>query len=615
MPNYTPHAFGAPLTSDEENRPLEELSDALDLLSASGLIDAATTLEAQALAGQKVLDVVSTTGFRVGDSAWVGTPGSGLQEMGVIASISAGVSLTLVANLANTHAIGAPVSRSPAEVVVARATRPTLGTRLDEIAAGAVNVKTHGATGDGTTDDTASLQAAFTAAGTGGTVVIPEGTYKVSVTLDVLSGQRILGTGWGSVLKRANAFNGWVIDIADDATDVVIADLAIDCNRANTIDSFTGGITATRLLRSRLERVKVTQCRPESPAVLIMGGTDNVISSCHFETAGYGVFIAVAANSTDPCDRNTVADSTFKSIDLNGIFFTGSVFSVASTSTPKNNAAIGNVLSGCNDSAIESGIGCRDTMIVGNTITHDVAGTGLTGILVRDNQGAIVSGNSISNIANASAFAGIGIVQHFGSNVNITVGPNTVRASRVGLLVQGAQGVSVNGGLYSGNLSHGVWVRDVSSFQIGGVVCRENNGAGFQLGDGTSSVINGAVMGCLAGDNGFGTLNSQDGFVVQNATGLTLNSLSAYDTRAGGSRTQRYGINIVSGTGVFLGGANRLGSNATAPIIDSTAAAVHLSITASTAATGPVGSVTRKVALFDSAGAFVGWVPVYDSIT
>lgn len=45
-----------------------------------------------------------------------------------------------------------------------------------------VNVKDKGAKGDGTTDDTASIQAAIDeVAGTGGTVLVPEGTYMVEV--------------------------------------------------------------------------------------------------------------------------------------------------------------------------------------------------------------------------------------------------------------------------------------------------------------------------------------------------------------------------------------------------------------------------------------------------
>src|SRR5205814_1720338 len=44
---------------------------------------------------------------------------------------------------------------------------------------GAIDVRTHGARGDGTTDDTAALQSAVDAASAGSTVYVPDGTYRV----------------------------------------------------------------------------------------------------------------------------------------------------------------------------------------------------------------------------------------------------------------------------------------------------------------------------------------------------------------------------------------------------------------------------------------------------
>jgi hypothetical protein len=59
----------------------------------------------------------------------------------------------------------------------------------------AVNVKSYGAIGDGTTNDTAAINAAITAAGTNGTVFFPKGTYLVTSTLQMLTGQCFLGDG------------------------------------------------------------------------------------------------------------------------------------------------------------------------------------------------------------------------------------------------------------------------------------------------------------------------------------------------------------------------------------------------------------------------------------
>jgi hypothetical protein len=101
-----------------------------------------------------------------------------------------------------------------------------------------INVKDYGATGNGSTDDTAGIQAAINAANTagGGTVYIPPGIYVVatSVPLRPLSNVKIQGSGEASVLTTAaitgtgvNIFQG-INSPSSVLTDVEICDLKID---------------------------------------------------------------------------------------------------------------------------------------------------------------------------------------------------------------------------------------------------------------------------------------------------------------------------------------------------------------------------------------------------
>lgn len=71
-----------------------------------------------------------------------------------------------------------------------------------------ISVMDFGATGDGTTDDTASIQAAIDATPTGGSLFIPVGTYLVTDTLTCPLPISIFGAGSGSVILVGASVDG-----------------------------------------------------------------------------------------------------------------------------------------------------------------------------------------------------------------------------------------------------------------------------------------------------------------------------------------------------------------------------------------------------------------------
>jgi hypothetical protein len=81
-------------------------------------------------------------------------------------------------------------------------TGSTTGRTLANRFADVINVKDFGAVGDGVADDTAAIQAAITAAGVNGTVIIPKGTYLLSATLNALTNQNLIGDGPNQTLLR-----------------------------------------------------------------------------------------------------------------------------------------------------------------------------------------------------------------------------------------------------------------------------------------------------------------------------------------------------------------------------------------------------------------------------
>jgi hypothetical protein len=89
-----------------------------------------------------------------------------------------------------------------------------------------INVKDYGATGDGSTDDTAALQAAIDAADTIGAniVFVPYGEYKTTSAIDLYSGIRVVGEGssttaayGGSLIKAYHTGNVFQFDTGHDS--------------------------------------------------------------------------------------------------------------------------------------------------------------------------------------------------------------------------------------------------------------------------------------------------------------------------------------------------------------------------------------------------------------
>jgi hypothetical protein len=77
---------------------------------------------------------------------------------------------------------------------------------------GVFNVRDYGATGNGTTDDTASIQAAVNAAGVlGGVVYVPPGTYLISAAILLGSKTTLQGAGTASILYAADYINGYPV--------------------------------------------------------------------------------------------------------------------------------------------------------------------------------------------------------------------------------------------------------------------------------------------------------------------------------------------------------------------------------------------------------------------
>ena len=78
-----------------------------------------------------------------------------------------------------------------------------------------INVKDYGAVGGAGTDDTAAIQAAFTAAA-GRTVFFPAGTYTVTGTMTLTNGMKVIGEGYNSTIIYQSTANTTIFYPATD---------------------------------------------------------------------------------------------------------------------------------------------------------------------------------------------------------------------------------------------------------------------------------------------------------------------------------------------------------------------------------------------------------------
>lgn len=135
------------------------------------------------------------------------------------------------------------------------------------------DVRDYGATGNGTTDDAASINNAIAAAATagGGIVYLPPGTYSVTAGI-VLTADRIIlrGAGKSTIIKPTSGANYDVISTPIPATEgtagyihyyLGVENLAIDCSLATGTTAGKGnGIHFYGVRYSHIRDVNITTC-------------------------------------------------------------------------------------------------------------------------------------------------------------------------------------------------------------------------------------------------------------------------------------------------------------------------------------------------------------------
>jgi len=128
---------------------------------------------------------------------------------------------------------------------------------------GVYNVKDYGATGDGTTNDTAACQAAIDAAAVGGTVLFPAGTY--SVTTLVVAGSDCLNIiGQGTPIIKARTGATILLAVTGDTTYKVgprlISGINFDGDKITGVIGVKIGDSSASIVNQITHNCKIINC-------------------------------------------------------------------------------------------------------------------------------------------------------------------------------------------------------------------------------------------------------------------------------------------------------------------------------------------------------------------
>lgn len=233
-------------------------------------------------------------------------------------------------------------AQSPATLIVAAANSKYKG-RADYVC-------------DGVSDQT-EINAALTALGAvGGKVVLLEGTFSVTGSINVPSNCSVEGQGNGTVLTIPANNNGSfnIIQNSDQTngnSGIRISNFKIDGNKANNTAGTQRGIYLNKATYSTIEKMSVVNLRNDG--MFLTGASYNILSLNTCQSNGSnGITLAIASN-------NKVIGNILQSNSIRGISLGSSDFNTIIANTCQGNNQHGIFINGSSNNVVSSN-GCLE---------------------------------------------------------------------------------------------------------------------------------------------------------------------------------------------------------------------------------------------------------------
>jgi len=317
-----------------------------------------------------------------------------------------------------------------------------------------VSVKDFGAVGDGTTDDTAAIQAAINAvnAAGGGTVLFPDPSpdYRITAPISLFSFVTLQGQSKSTRIFR-DFVNGFAL-VGIQKSQVIIDSLYI-YSTTPSITSPSGGIAFQEGAYNVVTNVDVVGMRQYG--VWMYDSSYNTIDNCRFQ--GW-----IGAYQQDSCDIAVLNQSNWNTISNNKCDGGGDhgilVQDTYAGAQPTGNKILGNTVTAHTAYGIAIYVTNNfntKTQIINNEV-RDIIGSSLSGasgagIYIQSAGGTICSGNTVSNccISTTNFFTlapgAIGITSNAGTpTYPVIVSNNSLDSIRGPCIAAITNGGSVN---------------------------------------------------------------------------------------------------------------------------------------------------------------------------